>query len=77
MLRKLRLRAEPLEPRRLLAGDVSASVSHGTLFITGDNADNFVEGFGTGTPGQFTVEGFTDNHGVKYDDQPLHQSADV
>ena len=63
-LRKLRLRAEPLESRCLLAGDVSASVSHGTLLITGDNADNFVEVFGTGTPGQFTVEGFTDNQGV-------------
>lgn len=62
--RKLRLGAERLEPRQLLAGDVSASVVHGTLFITGDNADNFVEVFGSGTPGQFVVEGFTDNHGV-------------
>jgi hypothetical protein len=58
------LRTEALEPRRLLAGDVSAVVSHGTLLITGDNANNFVEVFGTGTAGQFVVEGFTDNQGV-------------
>lgn len=63
-LYKRRLRAESLEPRRLLAGDVSASVVRGTLLLTGDNLDNFVEVFGTGTPGQFVVEGFTDNHGV-------------
>jgi hypothetical protein len=62
--RKRRLGAERLEVRQLLAGDVSASVVRGTLVINGDNADNFVEVFGTGTAGQFVVEGFTDNHGV-------------
>jgi hypothetical protein len=41
--RKRRLGAERLEDRQLLAGDVSASVVRGTLNITGDNADNFVE----------------------------------
>ncbi len=62
--RRLRLGAERLEDRQLLAGDVSASVVRGTLSITGDNADNFVEVFATATPGQFVVEGFTDNQGV-------------
>lgn len=47
-----------------MAGNVSVSVSHGNLLITGDNVDNFVEVFGTGTANQFTVEGFIDNHGV-------------
>src|SRR5262249_52993854 len=60
----IRLRSELLEARELLAGDVSASVVRGTLTLTGDNRDNFVEIFGTGTPGQFVVEGFTDNQGV-------------
>ena len=31
-----------LEPRALLAGDVGVSLSNGTLFITGDAADNSV-----------------------------------
>src|SRR6185295_13164197 len=62
--RKPRLRGEWLEPRELLAGDVSASVVRGTLYLTGDNLDNFVELFGTATPNQFVVEGFTDNHNV-------------
>ena len=35
--RTRRLGAEPLESRRLLAGNVSVNVAFGTLFIIGDN----------------------------------------
>lgn len=36
------LRLEPLESRVLLAGNVSAFVSEGTLYVTGDGSDNSV-----------------------------------
>jgi hypothetical protein len=62
--RTRRLGAEPLESRRLLAGNVSVNVAFGTLFITGDNADNWVSVSGTGTSGQFVVQGLNDSHGA-------------
>ncbi len=55
-----RLFGESLEPREMLAGDVSVSVFHGNLYITGDNASNYVLVEGTGTSGQFTVSGLSD-----------------
>ena len=55
-----RLIGESLEPRELLAGDVSASVFRGTLYISGDNAANFVLVSGTGTAGEFQVTGLSD-----------------
>jgi hypothetical protein len=62
--RTRRLSAEPLESRRLLAGNVSVNVAFGTLFISGDNADNWVSVSGTGTSGQFVVQGLNDSHGA-------------
>jgi len=62
--RTRRLGAEPLESRRLLAGNVSVNVAFGTLFIIGDNADNWVSVSGTGTSGQFVVQGLDDSHGA-------------
>ena len=37
-----RLTLQPLETRRLLAGDVTAELTAGTLFVTGDDASNSV-----------------------------------
>lgn len=54
--RPRRLFLEGLETRAMLAGNVTASVSGGTLFVTGDNADNEVVIQQTGTD-QFTVVG--------------------
>lgn len=52
-----RLFAEPLEPRNLLAGNVSAFLSGDNLIINGDNLSNTisVESFG---PGTVQVRGF-------------------
>jgi|GEM_PF-5441642 len=57
-LPRRRLFLEGLETRAMLAGNVTASVSGGTLFVTGDNADNNVVIQQTGTD-QFTVVGVT------------------
>lgn len=59
--RKPRLRHRPLfveglEMRAMLAGNVTATVSGETLFVTGDNSDNAVVIQQTGT-NQFTVVG--------------------
>jgi hypothetical protein len=59
--RKSRLRHRPLfveglEMRAMLAGNVTATVSGETLFVTGDNSDNAVVIQQTGT-NQFTVVG--------------------
>ncbi len=40
--RTKRLAVQQLESRRLLAGDLIAEVTDGTLFVSGDNADNSV-----------------------------------
>ena len=55
-----RLFGEPLEARELLAGDVSVQVFHGNLYITGDNASNYVLVDGTGTDGEFEITGLSD-----------------
>src|ERR1044072_5832293 len=56
-IKKRRLRLESLEGRELLAADVTAAVSGGTLRITDNNAVvNYVVD-GTATPGAFTVTG--------------------
>jgi hypothetical protein len=59
MLRKklTRLRVESLEGRLLLAANVTAAVSGGTLRITDNNAVVNYTVDGTTTPGQFTVTG--------------------
>lgn len=67
---KSRLMVEPLENRNLLAGNVSAFVSDGNLFINGDGAANTisvesngvnviqVRGIGTNVNGSATVKNF-------------------
>ena len=57
-LRHRRLFLESLETRAMLAGNVTAVVRGGTLFVTGDNADNNVVIQQTGV-NQFTVVGVT------------------
>jgi len=61
---KRKLRLESLESRCLLAGNVTVKVAGGNLFITGDNNDNVVLVAGTGTSGQYLVEGLTDSAGL-------------
>jgi hypothetical protein len=55
--RRRRLGFESLEGRRLMAGNVSASISifDGTLNISGDAAANAIEVRGTGVPGQVAI----------------------
>jgi hypothetical protein len=53
---KHRLRAETLEPRLMLAGDVSAAVLGGNLRILGDKLDNEISITET-APGTFLVSG--------------------
>ncbi len=48
-------RAERLEPRDLLAGNVQAQLIDGTLFVRGDELSNRVEIMGTGVAGQALV----------------------
>jgi len=55
--RQRRLFMEALETRNLLAGNVTASVIGGTLFIRGDNAGNGVIVSEVG-PNQYSVTGF-------------------
>src|SRR5262245_6466395 len=55
--RSMRLRFEALERRSMLAGDVDATQEGDTLFLTGDDQNNFVILEGTGTAGQVTVVG--------------------
>jgi hypothetical protein len=43
----------------MLAGDVSVQVVGNTLSIIGDRYDNFLEVFGTSTPGKYVVEGLS------------------
>jgi hypothetical protein len=57
-------RLEQLEARQVLAGNVTAAVYGGTLFITGDNAGNGIlitQDLSSGVPvaGKFTVTGVT------------------
>lgn len=59
-----RLAFEGLESRLPLAGNVTAEVSGGSLFVNGDAAGNSVDISGTGTPGQFVVSGVTDKSGA-------------
>jgi len=49
------LQFDSLEPRLLLAGDVTVAVDDGDLLITGDVAANAVLVRGTETPGQYVV----------------------
>jgi len=46
---------ESLEPRRLLAGNVTAQVVNGDLYIVGDAAANVIEVLGTGIDGQMLI----------------------
>lgn len=57
-LRHRPLFVEGLEQRTMLAGNVTASVRGGTLFVTGDNDDNAIVIQQTG-PNRFTVVGAT------------------
>lgn len=57
--RSLRLKAERLEDKRLLAGDVHVVVSHGDLEITGDDNDNHVEIRATANEGEYLILGVT------------------
>jgi len=57
-LRHRSLFVEGLESRAMLAGNVTAAVRGGTLFVTGDNLDNQVVIQQTGT-NQFSVVGVT------------------
>ncbi len=50
---------EILEPRVLLAGDVTATLAGSTLVIQGDAQSNAVIVYGTAAPGQFLVSGVT------------------
>jgi hypothetical protein len=50
-----RLRLEQLEPRQLLAGDVTVSVVGGTLFINGDSGDNSISISATANADEFTI----------------------
>lgn len=51
------LHVEPLETRRVMAGNVLAEVIDGTLFIDGDDQVNGIAIYGTGTPGEVRVTG--------------------
>jgi hypothetical protein len=53
-----RLYVEQLENRAVLAGNVLAQLTDGTLFITGDNLDNHIMVQGNG--GEVTVQGVLD-----------------
>jgi hypothetical protein len=48
---------ESLEPRHLMAGNVTAEVRDGHLFVSGDTAANEIEIIGTGVLGQFQIRG--------------------
>ena len=48
---------EPLEQRRMMAGDVTASLSGADLVVNGDNSGNEVVIRATEQAGQFVVEG--------------------
>jgi hypothetical protein len=50
-----RLRLENLEPRQMLAGDVTVAVVGGLLSINGDTDNNAIVISSTGNPGEFTV----------------------
>ena len=52
-----RLRLESLEPRQMLAGDVTVSVTGGNLSIVGDSEMNRITITATTTAGEFVVEG--------------------
>jgi hypothetical protein len=52
---------EALEPRQLLAGNVTAQVVNGDLFIIGDDQANIVEVLGTNTPGVVIVRSGEDS----------------
>jgi hypothetical protein len=60
MQRKLLM--EPIEPRMLLAGNVVASISGGSLFLTGDNVPNTIS-VETAGMGKVRVAGFNDAQG--------------
>lgn len=59
--RQRRLRVEPLESRRVLAGLVSVDIFPialpGTLVLTGDGSNNEVEVQSTGTSGEYLISG--------------------
>ena len=59
-----RLRLENLEGRWLMAGDVTASVIHGSLALVGDDLDNFISVTGSATAGEVVVTGLPDSNGV-------------
>lgn len=50
---------ESLEDRRVLAGNVTAVISHGNLVITGDDDDNGIEIVPTAVANQVTITGTT------------------
>ncbi len=52
-----RLRLETLEPRQMLAGDVTVNVTGGNLSIVGDSEMNSITITATTTAGEFVVEG--------------------
>lgn len=60
--RRRTLGFESLESRRLLAGNISASISSfdGTLFLSGDDAANAVEVRGTGNASEVVITPLTD-----------------
>ena len=67
MLRKLkshnRVSFESLEGRWLMAGDVTATVVDGNLFIVGDDFHNRISITDGANPGEVTVTGFDDGNG--------------
>jgi hypothetical protein len=52
-----RLQFERLESRHLMAGNVTAELIDGTLYLTGDDAANGIAIVGTETPGEVIVTG--------------------
>jgi hypothetical protein len=59
------LRCEPLEPRRMLAGDVTVRVNNaGHLLITGDAQSNAIQVEAGLLPGQYTITGLPDDQNV-------------
>lgn len=59
-------RYQPLEPRKMLAGDITAAVANGQLMITGDAEANevMIIGNGDGSARVVGVDGTTINGGT-------------